>query len=268
MDSEELSSVKQSAIQAALAAGEVLAHRFGKTLPVREKEGAGLVTNADLEAEATAIEILRRDFPGFDFLAEESSQHNSTNPNQWIIDPLDGTTNFVHGFPMFCVSIGALVDGKLCTGVIYHPILKDLYVAQSGQGAFLNGNRITTSTTKDLTQALLTTGFNYAKKELLHDEMLAFERLGQIARAVRRPGSAALDMAYTACGVFDGFWERCLQPWDVAAGIVLVQEAGGKVSNFDGAPYQIGDASILASNHFLHASLLKTIRAETCPYPI
>ncbi len=258
--------LKKTIIEAALASGAILAKYFEKKLQVSEKKGAGLVTQVDLASEAAALKILKKNFPEFDILAEESQPHATRkNSGRWIIDPLDGTTNFVHRFPMFCVSIAAEWEGELIAGAIYHPILKDLYLAIRGQGATVNGKKIHVSKTKELKDSLLTTGFTYRKDELLHAEMNAFERLSGIARAVRRPGSAALDLAYTARGVFDGFWERNLSPWDVAAGALLVLEAGGKVTDFKGKMLNIEHPELLASNSILHSSLSQTIAPAYCP---
>jgi myo-inositol-1(or 4)-monophosphatase len=228
-------------------------------MKVREKQGAGLVTSADLEAEATCVRILKRAQPEFGFLTEEAPEKPAKNAGRWIIDPLDGTTNFVHGFPMFCVSIAAEWEGEIVAGVIYHPILKETYRAIRGKGAWVNNTRMHVSRTKKLGNSLLSTGFSYRKDRVLHKEMEAFERLSDIARAIRRPGSAALDLAYTARGIFDGFWERRLSPWDVAAGALLVQEAGGKVTDFKGNPFKIDSSELLASNAFLHKDLKRII---------
>jgi myo-inositol-1(or 4)-monophosphatase len=216
-----------------------------------------------VEAEETCIKLLLKKFPDFGVLAEESDPRVSRGQGRWVIDPLDGTTNFVHRFPMFCVSIAAEWNDQVVVGVIYHPILRDMVVAVRGQGAFLNGKPIRVSKTRKLDDALLTTGFTYQKQKLLHREMGAFERLSQTARAVRRPGSAALDLAYTGRGVFDGFWERNLSPWDVAAGSLIVEEAGGKVTDFQGNPFSIHSREILASNGLLHNLLVKTISPDT-----
>lgn len=256
------------AIRAALAAGRVLMKYHENVVGIRSKGSAGLVTQADLEAEAAAMKVLRKARPDFTFLAEETATDPkaSSAEGRWIIDPLDGTTNFVHGFPMFCVSIGVQWQGELVAGVIYHPILKDLYTAQLGKGAWLNRRRrLRVSDTARLSDALLTTGFTYRKTEWLHKEMEAFERLSEIARAVRRPGSAALDLAYVARGVFDGFWERRLSPWDVAAGVLLVREAGGVVSNFKGGQFDILDPELIASNSTLHTPMRQVIAPEFCP---
>ena len=254
-------------VQAAFAAGEVLCKHFGKKIDVREKKGAGLVTNADLEAEEAAIQALSKARPDFSFLTEEahpsgSESKGTLSEGRWIIDPLDGTTNFVHRFPMFCVSLAAEWQGQIIAGVIYHPILKDIYSASLGKGTYVNKKKVTVSKTKTIKKSLLATGFTYSKEEFLRAEMRSFEKLSAVARAIRRPGSAALDLAYTARGVFDGFWERRLSPWDVAAGALLVQEAGGKVTNFKGGKFNISDREILACNSFLHKSLIREISAK------
>lgn len=253
-------NLQKTMVEAAHAAGLVLSQHFQKKLNVREKKGAGLVTQVDLNAEYTAIRILKKSFPNFGFLTEETSPHATSNTSgRWIIDPLDGTTNYVHGFPMFCVSIAAEWENETIAGVIYHPILKDTYVALKGRGSSLNGKKIRVSKTSTLHNSLLTTGFTYRKDKWLHKEMESFERLSKEVRAVRRPGSAALDLAYTARGVFDGFWERRLSPWDIAAGALLVQEAGGTVTNFKGEKLLVTSPEILASNGLLHRKMRQKI---------
>ncbi len=268
MKKPNLKKLENEMIAAARASGRVLMKYFGSgKFKVSEKDQAGLVTNADLESERACVRLLKKARPDFGFLTEEATTtlHKIDEvPGRWIIDPLDGTTNFVHGFPMFCVSLAAEWEGEIVVGVIYHPVLKDTYSAIRGKGAYLNGKKIKVSRTKQLRDSLLSTGFTYRKDEWLHAEMEAFERLSGIARAIRRPGSAALDLAYTARGVFDGFWERRLSPWDVAAGGLIVQEAGGKVTDFKGNPFKIDDKEILASNSALHEELRNTIDPELC----
>lgn len=272
-----LARLRAVALEAAQAAGAVLLKHHGRKLKVREKPGAGLVTNADVEAERAALKVLRRDreFHDFKVLTEESAPDivASQGPARWIMDPLDGTTNFVHRFPMFCVSIAAEWHGQVVVGVIYHPILDETYVAVRGKGAFLyhgkpgagSGRRLHASRTTRIQDSLLTTGFTYGREDWLKMEMHAFQTLSGMARAVRRPGSACLDLAYTSRGVFDGFWERRLSPWDVAAGSILVKEAGGLVTNFAGEPFHVEMKEILAAGPKVHALLKQIITPEFCP---
>jgi len=252
----------KTAIEAAHSAGAVLTRYFHKKLHAREKKDAGIVTEADLAAEAAALKILnsrkgvKSKLPDFSYLTEESGKGGQErSEGRWIIDPLDGTTNFFHGFPMFCVSIAAEWKGKVRAGVVYHPILDETYLAILGQGASMNRKPIHVSRSSNLGHALLTTGFAY-RKSIFKKEMQAFQNISEICRAVRRPGSAALDLAYTARGVFDGFWERGLSPWDVAAGSLLVTEAGGKVTDFGGNPFTFEAQEVLATNGLIHRPLL------------
>jgi myo-inositol-1(or 4)-monophosphatase len=257
-------------VRAGLACGAILRKYYermsAKGLRVSEKQGAGLVTNADIESERACVRALRALRPDFAFLTEEGTTDGQGVPlaansrGRWIIDPLDGTTNFVHGFPMFCVSIAAEWDGEIIAGVIEHPILRETYVATLGGGAFVNQRRLKVSRTDSIDHSLLSTGFTYRKNELLRTEMAAFEELSRVARAIRRPGSAALDLAYVARGVFDGFWERGLSPLDIGAGLLLVREAGGKVTDFDAGSNVLNSPSVLASNGVLHDALLRAIR--------
>lgn len=254
----------EGAVDAAYSAGKVIKKHFeSNKLRVHEKEGnLGLVTNADMEAEAVALKILKKCEPGFGLLTEETNSHGTLQKGQtgmWIVDPLDGTTNFVHKFPMFCVTIAAVINDQVDVAVTYHPILDELYTSIRGKGSFVNGKRMKVSNTKTTHDALFTTGFAYSARKLLHTEMSTFEKVSRVSRAVRRPGSAALDLAYTARGVFDGFWERHLSAWDVAAGSLLVSEAGGKVTNFKGGKFEVEKTEILASNSHLHRQLIKLI---------
>lgn len=263
LTARHLIGLEQSLLRAAHASGEVLMKYYLKNINVREKPAAGLVTDADLASEAACVKILRRARPDFGFLTEEAPPERSKGSGRWIIDPLDGTTNYVHRFPMFCVSLAAEWQGEIVAGVIHHPVLQETYFAAKRKGAFLlqgrRKTRLRISKTRKLTDSLLTTGFTYRKDEWLHEEMSAFEDLSKEARAIRRPGSAALDLAYVARGVFDGFWERRLSPWDVAAGSLLVQEAGGKVTDFKGNRFRIHFPELLASNSLLHTQLLKKV---------
>ncbi len=258
----KFSLLESAAIDAALAAGRVLMKNFGGPLRVRAKQDSSLVTQVDLAAEAAALKVLTKACPDFGLLTEEShpgAQASHTGSGRWILDPLDGTTNYVHRFPMFCVSIAAEWEHEIVVGVIYHPVLKELYVATRGKGATINGKKMRVSTTTTLPDSLLSTGFTVGRDDWLKLEMIAFENLSSVSRAVRRPGSAALDLAYVARGVFDGFWERRLSPWDVAAGGLLVLEAGGKVTDFDGKPFEPRRREILASNGKLHRKLMSNV---------
>jgi myo-inositol-1(or 4)-monophosphatase len=243
-----LRELVEASVSAAHSAGQVLRRHFGGRLRIREKKGAGLVTQADLEAEETALGILRKARPAFGVLAEESQPLEAGDEGRWIVDPLDGTTNFVHGFP------------------IHHPILDETYVAALGQGSRLNGKPIRVSPRGRLSASLLTTGFTYHKRSWLKREMEAFEAVSASARAVRRPGSAALDLAYVARGVFDGFWEQRLSPWDVAAGALLVEEAGGKVTDFRGGEFRLDCRQVLATNRVIHRPLIRLLAPvrKTC----
>ena len=253
----------KSAIEAALQAGTVIRKHYMRKIEVREKGKLGLVTNVDFRAEEVALKVLKKSEPNFALLTEETHSQGVRAKGQdglWIVDPLDGTTNFVHGFPMFCVTIAAEFQGEVVVGVTYHPILNELYTAIIGKGAFINKKRMRVSQTQKVKNALLATGFAYSAQDRLKTEMSSFEKVSRAARAVRRPGSAALDLAYTARGVFDGFWERHLSPWDVAAGSLLVQEAGGLVTNFAGKKFDAHGTEVLATNGLIHSIIREKIK--------
>lgn len=253
----------RTAIDAAVAAGKFLKQNVGKVRDIQVKAGQekNLVTEIDKRAEAMIIESLRQHFPKHDILAEESgTEHGSTSPYKWVIDPLDGTTNFTHGFPVFCVSIGLEHNGELVVGVIYDPNFDELFTAEKGRGAFLNGKKMTVSKTTNLAQSLLVTGFPYNITENPNQTVERFVRFLYKAQAVRRMGSAAIDLAYTAAGRYDGFWEGMLNPWDMAAGVLLVEEAGGKVTGFNGGPVSIYEKHIVATNGLVHQEMLEVVR--------
>lgn len=249
------------AIEAALAAGKIQRDRCDKVGPVRYKGEIDPVTEVDLLCEKTIIETIKKRFPDHDFLAEESGKEsgNKLSKNKWIIDPLDGTVNYAHGYPCYCVSIGFERDGEVVVGVIYNPSLDELFVAEKGKGATMNSKPISVSSTSSLKQSLLATGFAYDVTKTSNDNLLHFGNFIKESQAVRRPGSAAMDLVYTAMGRFDGFWEMKLHAWDVAAGSLIVREAGGKVSRLDGTEATIYDRQILASNGLIHQAMVDVL---------
>jgi myo-inositol-1(or 4)-monophosphatase len=250
------------AIQTARDAGRILAEKFGRVIQVSNKGDIDLVTEADLAAERFIIERIGSYHPRHAILAEESGQSGHTekerNEYRWIIDPLDGTTNYAHGYPAFCVSIALEHKGKIELGIVYDPMRDEMFATERGEGATLNGRRIRVSETDDLNRALLCTGFPYNVREL-GEFARHFTDFIMHAQAVRRDGTAALDLAYVACGRFDGFWEEGLRPWDVAAGVLLIEEAGGRVSNYAGERFSIYTPPILASNGLIHQSMIRVL---------
>ncbi len=251
------------AIQTARDAGRVLAATFGRTsLEVMRKGEIDLVTEADLAAESLIIERIHSYYPRHSVLAEESSAgivtKNSASEYRWIVDPLDGTTNYAHGYPCFCVSIALEGRGEIIIGVIYDPMRDELFAAERGAGATLNARPIRVSETDDLSRGLLCTGFPYDVRER-GDFARHFTNFIHVAQGVRRDGSAALDLAYVAAGRFDGFWEEGLRPWDVAAGVILIQEAGGRVTHYDGKPFDIFTPPVVASNGLIHDQMMHVL---------
>jgi myo-inositol-1(or 4)-monophosphatase len=218
---------------------------------ISHKGRDNIVTDVDKKAEAMIIKDILAAFPGHSILSEESEPRSGLAPYTWIIDPLDGTTNFAHAFPFFCVSIALEKSGRVVLGVVYDPIREELFFAEKGRGAYLNGKKIHVSKVKKLIDSFLATGFSYGIKR--KDRNISyFRELLTRTQAIRRAGSAALDLCYVACGRFDGFWEMDLHPWDSAAGMLIVEEAGGKVTRFDRSPYSPYDKNILATNGHIH----------------
>lgn len=255
----------ESAIAAAHAGGELLMQKFGGELQVRHKGAVDLVTEADQAAEETIVGVIRQQFPEHDILAEEQDYGCRASEYRWIIDPLDGTTNFAHGFPWFAVSIALEVSGEIVCGVVYQPWSRELFTAVRGGGAFLNGRRLQVSTVAALDQALLATGFPYDRKNSPCNNYDHFVTFQQAAQACRRPGVASLDLAAVAAGRFDGYWEMKLKPWDVAAGMLLVREAGGSVSNFDGSDWDLYGNQVLASNGLIHEQMSRLLAQGVSP---
>jgi len=249
------------AIEAALAAGQILKAGLGRARKVRHKGFRDLVTELDLAAQAEIVGRIEAAFPDHRIMAEE----DEAGPPElsgpvWIVDPLDGTTNFVHGLPTYCVSICLNVDGQAQVGVIYDPERDEIFSARQGEGAFLGDQPIRASAQDELSQSLLVTGFPYDLESQIEVIMARFQRLLTLSQGVRRLGSAALDLAYVACGRMDAFWEDGLHPWDMAAGVLLVAEAGGRVSDLDGQPFDLLSGRILASNNLIHQSTIAALR--------
>jgi len=253
-------------IQVARDAGGVLVDRLGRALQVSNKGAIDLVTEADLASEKLIIDRIRSHYPRHGILAEESgASEDPADPHRaewkWIIDPLDGTTNYAHGYPCFCVSIGVEREGKLELGVVYDPLRNEVFAAERGRGATLNERPIRVSAVADLNSAMLCTGFPYNVRER-PDFTRDFANFTMRAQAVRRDGSAALDLAYIACGRFDGFWEDGLNPWDLAAGVLLIEEAGGKVTDFYGSALDIYTPRVLASNGLVHEAMTQVLASN------
>ena len=250
------------ATEAALAAGAVLQGYLGKLEDsIIEKGRPGdLVTAADKASEAVILEILRRHFPQHSILAEESGKlGDQDNQYLWAIDPLDGTTNYAHQYPAFAVSIGLLINGVPQVGVIYDPFHNELFRAATGLGATRNRRPIQVTETTELSKSLLVTGFAYDRRETSDNNYAEFCHLTHLTQGVRRSGSAALDLAHVACGRVDAYWERGIAPWDVVAGVIILQEAGGKVTAYDGSPFKIDSGRILATNGYIHDNLSREL---------
>jgi myo-inositol-1(or 4)-monophosphatase len=252
------------AAEIALEAGSLLREYFRRGVATEYKGDVDLVTEADRASEKLIVERLQTSFPMHGVYGEEGTRDGLEREYRWYIDPLDGTTNFAHGFPVFCVSMGlehrpsglaADQDGELVSGVIYDPLRDELFTAEKGRGAFLNGRVIRASATKTLSEALLATGFP-SRKRHSSPNIHFYQEFTLRSHGVRRAGSAALDLAYTACGRLEGFWEFNLNPWDTAAGALLVTEAGGSMTRFDGTPFRLDSSEVLATNGLLRGELL------------
>lgn len=256
----------EAAVDAAKAAGKLQRSRFESGYRIDYKGEKNLVTEVDRASEELIIDALRAVCPDCEILAEESGLVSTGSRMRWIVDPLDGTTNYAHGFPWFAVSIALEIDGAVRLGVIYHPMMDELFTALAGEGASLNGRRISVSSRQPLKGCLLATGFPYDRTRTNENNFRNFEEFQLAARAVRRAGAAALDLAYVAAGRLDGYWECKLNPWDVAAGRLLVEEAGGVVTDFRGNPHTLVDHRILASNGLIHREMVGILAArDTAP---
>src|SRR3954470_2268169 len=242
-------------------AGELLMQHFGK-VEIEYKGEVDLVTKADREAEKLIVERVRALWPKHDITGEEGTRTNTGSDFRWYIDPLDGTTNFAHGYPVFCVSIAVedVAAGERVAGAVFDPTRNEMFSAEKGSGAELNGKKICVSKTKTLAESLVATGFPSHKRHK-NPNIHFYHQITLRSHGVRRAGSAAIDLAYTACGRYDAYWEFNLNSWDTAAGVLLVQEAGGRVSDFSNGPFDIASKEVAASNTLLHPELLKEMQA-------
>jgi len=262
----ETGELARACAEAARRGGEILRERFGRRRTIEYKGGIDLVTDADRASEGALLEFLGRRFPGAAILAEESGASGAAGGAlRFVVDPLDGTTNYAHGLPHFAVNVAVEDAGGLAAGATYDPTRDELFLAARGEGATLGGERIAASREGELGRALLTTGFPYDVHQHAEEPLRLFEAYLRRARAIRRLGSAALDLAYVACGRFDGFWEAKLKPWDLAAGVLLVREAGGIATDFAGGGSMLETGEICTAGSALHPALLAVLRAASSP---
>ncbi|MCX8160249.1 MAG: inositol monophosphatase [Candidatus Saccharicenans sp.] len=248
-----------AARKAALEAGRYLLQGLSQSKKVSYKGQVDLVTSFDRRSEEIIYDRLSRAFPGHSFLAEEEIRHDRASDYCWLVDPLDGTTNYAHGLPVFCVSIALAFKGEIILGVVYDPNRQEIFMAVRGQGANLNGHPIRVSRTRRLDRSLLATGFPYDVRTSRDNNLDHFSNFAVRAQAIRRLGSAALDLCYVACGRFDGYWEKKLKPWDLAAGVLLVEEAGGRVSDLQGKKFKLPGPHVVASNGHIHRPMLEIL---------
>jgi myo-inositol-1(or 4)-monophosphatase len=245
---------------AANSAGEIVRARWHQPKTIDYKGAIDLVTSVDRETERSIVELIQKNFPSHSILAEEQTDlRGDDNEYRWIIDPLDGTTNFAHGYPQVSISVGLEQSGRLILGLVYDPLRRECFRAVKGQGATLNGSPIQISTVKELDKALLATGFAYDHREKADFYLTFFRAFLTRCQGIRRAGSAALDLCYLACGRIDGFWELKLKPWDTAAASLIVAEAGGSISDFAGNEFSIWGNETLASNGSIHAEMLTAL---------
>jgi myo-inositol-1(or 4)-monophosphatase len=248
------------AVRAARAAGRIQRAAFGGVQKIEHKGAIDLVTATDRRSEKAILDIISGAFPGHGVLAEESGSRNGDGEHLWVVDPLDGTTNFSRGFPYFCSSVALARSGEVIAAAVYQPLLDELFTARRGGGAFLNGAPLRVSSQAQLDQAFLATGFPYDIRRGRRTNIDHFTRFATRCLAIRRAGAAALDLAYVAAGRFDGFWELKLRPWDIAAASLLIEEAGGRVSGLAGRPWRLPVRDIVASNGLVHKEMLAVIR--------
>ncbi len=248
------------AVESAVKAGDYAKKRKGKIRSISYKGEINLVTDVDKICEDIIVGTIKKYFPSHSILSEEGYTKVTPAEYRWVIDPLDGTTNYAHGLPIYSVSVALERNDEIVLGIVYDPEREELFKAERARGSYLNKKRIRVSKTRNLKRALLVTGFAYNIRRTTQDNMNYFTRFLKTSRAVRRLGSAALDLSYVACGRLDGFWEMSLHPWDSAAGLLIVREAGGKVTKFDGSPYTHYDKEILATNSKIHTQMMRVLK--------
>ncbi len=262
MSLEEKNEFLNTATKAARIAGKIILENLGgiSKADIDFKQTSDYVTRADKESEETIIKIIREKFHDHLFLTEESIKESETDEYRWIIDPLDGTTNYIHSYPVFSVSISLEYKREIILGVIYDPLKNELFTSVKGKGAFLNGQIIKTSEVRELKDSLITTGFPFRNKTIIDEYLKLFKNLFVKVSDLRRAGSAALDLAYLACGRCDGFFEIGLSPWDMAAGSIIIKEAGGIVTDFSGGGDYLSTGNIVSANSYLHEEILKEVK--------
>jgi myo-inositol-1(or 4)-monophosphatase len=251
------------ATEAVLRAGRIQRERYASGVAVEYKGEIDLVTDVDRSCELAILETIRSRYPDHDIVTEETDLGRTGSRHVWFVDPLDGTVNFAHSYPFFCASVALAVDGEIVTGAVFDPLRDELFSAERGSGAHLNGRRLKVTTATELIQSLLITGFPYDLHQKLDERLRLFYRVMGVARAVRRDGSAALDLCYVASGRADGFWEEILKPWDMHAGRLIVEEAGGKVTRLDGSPLGLGPDGVVATNGHIQEALVLALREAT-----
>ncbi len=256
-----ISQMLSVAVDAAREAGEMLLERLHSDIQISKKGRIDLVTEMDLKSEKMIVDRIHRNFSDHQILAEEGGSLAGNAPYKWVIDPLDGTTNYAHGYRFFSVSIALEMENQVVLGVVYDPVTEELFTAERGRGARVNGKLIHVSDEEVLIDSLLCTGFSYHRQRMMTN-LEYFGRFLTTARAVRRDGSASLDLCYVACGRFEALWELSIQPWDVAAGRIIVEEAGGRVTRLDGTPYSIYEQEMLATNGRIHDQVVQILQGH------
>ena len=258
----DLELIKRIGIAAAYKGGGVLMSYYGKSFRIDKKGVIDLVTEADTESESVIIETIQNVFTNHTILAEESGLSTGDSDHQWIIDPLDGTTNFAHQIGLFSISIAFALKGETVFGLVLNPLTKELFTAVKGKGASLNGRQIEVSTSMTVSESFLVTGFPYNLRDHFDPLMTRFSKCLKASQGVRRLGSAAIDLCFIACGRFDGFWEQNLKPWDTAAGELIAREAGAIVTDFSNKPFTINKQEILVTNGRIHKEMLSLLTIE------